>query len=623
MTLVDALSTALARHTSRRGFLTKTALVGSALSVAPVAYSLRPGTAYAAICNCSGSGCDCGAPCCDGYTAFCCELTGQNACPPGTLMAGWWKVDSSGFCSVDGVPQPRYYMDCNLTCPEGCGCGSGGICPNGCSGANCGCHLGCGSRKIDCVRFRYGNCNQNVACVGPIKCRVVTCTPPWLLDPTCTTTARVDEGTRFHHAPCLEADSGNPDGRLVSVSLSPGGIRVVGYARDPDVRVRISAGSVVLGEVEPDLQHFDVGQPATLDTHWFKAEYLVVAGAHGVCATVVDGLRTSVIGCQTIAVPNGDIIGSFDVVVGGPETIRVVGWAIDPDTTEPVDVHVWADGVFLGAGVADRPRLDTMIAYPAFGAAHGFDVEVAAPPGTRSVCVYAIDRAGLGPNPALGCRDVLVPTDGPLGGLDLVGPQPHAVRVTGWAVDPDTAEPLVVHVYVDNVVAGSGLADLDRPDIAAIWPAYGSRHGYDIVVPAEPGLSRRVCVYAIDRKGGHLNRLIACSTVIVPTGNPRGALDVVAVGPGVVRLAGWAVDPDEPGSAVTILVRIDGHDVIRAAADLDRADLRNLFTNAGTRHGYDISVPTTSGSRVVEALALSLGPRGDDLVLRSMQLVVP
>lgn len=35
-------------------------------------------------------------------------------------------------------------------------------------------------------------------------CRVVTCTEPWLIDPSCTTIPRTDENTRNHHRPCLE-----------------------------------------------------------------------------------------------------------------------------------------------------------------------------------------------------------------------------------------------------------------------------------------------------------------------------------------------------------------------------------------------------------------------------------
>ncbi len=141
--LVDAGSRFLASRTSRRGFLRNAALVGSALATAPMAYALRPVTAYSAICSCSGSSCDCSALCCDGYTEFCCTLYGSNSCPPGTLAAGWWKADVSGFCVEDGVDLPRYYIDCNVDNCGSCGCGSSGSCGSGCVGlCDCGCGAG-------------------------------------------------------------------------------------------------------------------------------------------------------------------------------------------------------------------------------------------------------------------------------------------------------------------------------------------------------------------------------------------------------------------------------------------------------------------------------------------------
>ena len=183
--LVDQATAILDRSTSRRGFLIKSTMAASALTVSPWRYLLRPVTAYAAICACSGSTCDCGQACCDGYTEFCCVVHGSNSCPPGSFTAGWWKADGTGFCSADRS-QPRYYIDCNR-CVE-CGCRCGGSCDN---------------RKTCCTHFRYGQCNQQVGCIGVIDCRVVTCTPPWQLDATCTTAAATDNFTGSHDAPCL------------------------------------------------------------------------------------------------------------------------------------------------------------------------------------------------------------------------------------------------------------------------------------------------------------------------------------------------------------------------------------------------------------------------------------
>jgi hypothetical protein len=188
------------RGTSRRSFLQRTAVVGSALATNPARYVLRPGTAYEAVCNCSGRSCGCGSLCCDGYTEFCCTITGHNRCPPGTIPAGWWKADGSAYCNG-----PRYYIDCNATCH----CGGGPFCADGCSDApwGCGCANGdCNNRKAGCVTFRYGQCNQQVGTVGRIACRVVSCDPAVLVLGNCAPTLAVDNRTANHNKPCLQND---------------------------------------------------------------------------------------------------------------------------------------------------------------------------------------------------------------------------------------------------------------------------------------------------------------------------------------------------------------------------------------------------------------------------------
>ncbi|MGI9606986.1 MAG: hypothetical protein ACR2P0_12680 [Acidimicrobiales bacterium] len=200
--LVERAGSAIATRSSRRGFLAKTAMVGSAVAAVPSAYILKPGSAYAAICTCNNQQCGCGDTCCDGYTEFCCTMTGENTCPTGTVPAGWWKVDGSSFCFINGARGPRYYLDCNAV-PSG-PCGSGGV-TRQTSLCDCTCADGnCGNRKACCTAFRYGQCNQSISCLGPIVCRVVTCTPPWRFDPTCTTATATDNNTRWHNRPCLE-----------------------------------------------------------------------------------------------------------------------------------------------------------------------------------------------------------------------------------------------------------------------------------------------------------------------------------------------------------------------------------------------------------------------------------
>ena len=193
---------AVANRLDRRSFIARSALVGSALVTAPADLVLRPTSAYAAVCSCQGRACDCGSLCCDGYTEFCCAIYGANTCPPGSITGGWWKADGSSYCGGSA----RYYMDCHKTC-GGCGCGGGGICSGACSNTPCGCGNGrCDHRKAGCTAFRYGNCSNHLACIGPIQCRVVSCTPPWLIEPSCSASAvRTDNNTRAHNRPCLQA----------------------------------------------------------------------------------------------------------------------------------------------------------------------------------------------------------------------------------------------------------------------------------------------------------------------------------------------------------------------------------------------------------------------------------
>ena len=214
MTVIEHIAGALERRTSRRGFLVRTAVVGSALAVGPVDYLLHPGTAYAFVCRCGDAGCRCGSACCDGYTEFCCTLTGSNTCPPGTFAGGWWRADGSAFCGGG----PRYYIDCHGECPTETGAG---FCAGG-DGLTCGCAFGsCGNRQVGCITFRYGQCHQEIPTAGRIACRVVTCTPAYLLDNACSNQALVDDLTAAHNRPCLQAPP--VVRRAYSSAAAPGG----------------------------------------------------------------------------------------------------------------------------------------------------------------------------------------------------------------------------------------------------------------------------------------------------------------------------------------------------------------------------------------------------------------
>ncbi|MEY2452988.1 MAG: hypothetical protein QOD92_2562 [Acidimicrobiaceae bacterium] len=207
--LVERVGAVLAAHTDRRGFIQRSAIAGSALAVNPATFIFKPISAYAAVCECRSQPCGCGTACCDGYTEFCCTLTGTNTCPPGTVAGGWWKADGSNFCGGAA----RYYLDCNVA--------------PGANPCSCGCALGdCNHRVQCCTHFRYGQCHQELPQLGAIMCRVVTCTPPWQFDATCTTTVATDQATAAHDAVCLHTAAG-PAGWYLRVTDSSGPAEIV------------------------------------------------------------------------------------------------------------------------------------------------------------------------------------------------------------------------------------------------------------------------------------------------------------------------------------------------------------------------------------------------------------
>lgn len=600
--LVDRLARGLEHRLDRRGFLARAAIGGTALAVAPRDFALRPMSAYAAICKCGDRGCGCGSTCCDGYTEFCCTIYGLNRCPPGALLGGWWKVDGSSFCGGEA----RYYMDCHATC-NGCGCDSGGVCNGGCAGVGCGCaHGDCGSRMAGCVHFRYGQCNQDVPCVGPIICRLVSCVPPWQIDPTCTTSVAVDEGTRFHDAPCLHGGRGAID----QIANTGRQVRLTGWILDPNqtqpLQLLVNVNSApytraVADRPRPDLVPFF---PAAGPNHGFDLTITLPPGQHRIellgtqTAAAADVVRLDA-GTVSVGVP----FGTVDAVSRVPGGVRVAGWVIDPDDGEGTPVHVYVNDRFTVNVAASLPRPDVAAAYPGFGTAHGFDVVVATPPGDVRICAYAYNVGQPGLNPVLGCRTVRVdPT--PTGALDAAVAEPGAIRVVGWTLDPDTTEPLDVHVYVDGALVRAATADRPRPDIATAFAGYGPDHGFEVQVPADPG-RHEVCVYAIN-KGAGVNARLGCATVTLAS-TPIGNVDVVARQPdGRVRVAGWAIDPDTT-DPITVHVYADGRVVTGLDADRPRPDLAARFGAWGTAHGFDAVLDLGTASSVC-VYAINRGP---------------
>ena len=191
-------------------------------------------------------------------------------------------------------------------------------------------------------------------------------------------------------------------------------------------------------------------------------------------------------------------LGGLEIARRQPHAIQVVGWTADPDTpNQPIQVHVYVDGVGAGVAMASRLRTDVGQHYPWLGNNHGFQISVPVSQARHRVCVYGISTGPFGGNRELGCA---VLSGNTVGSLDNATRRPGAMVLRGWAVDPDTTAPLPIHVYVDGVGAAFGTANGPRDDVGRAMPAYGNNHGFTIPVPVQG--DHQVCAYAISTRVG-------------------------------------------------------------------------------------------------------------------------
>lgn len=419
-------------------------------------------------------------------------------------------------------------------------------------------------------------------------------------------------------------DPNSPIGVVDVVTAVPGAFTVSGWVADPNSAESIGVHVYVSGVGYPfvaDLLRTDVA-----------ASYPTLGGRHGFTVTVpvtsegpndicVYGINVGAGGnwqlsCTRVAAMAGSPFGVFEAATPVDGGLTATGWAVDPDTAAPIDVHVYVDGVGtpLTAGAA---RNDLATAYPSYGANHGFSRVIGATPGRHQVCAYGIN-VGLGSNVELGCRTVDVPVTvdagrAPIGALDAVTVAGPVVSAFGWAIDPDTALPIRVRV-ASSGVESTVVADISRPDVGAAYPRYGAGHGFTSTLTL-PGGSHEVCAYALNAGAGGDTHL-GCRTVTIPMPDlgrpPIGIIDSVSIAGATATVSGWALDPDTTDSlSVHIYVGKAG---VAYNADKARPDLGAAYPLQGPMHGYTETLQIPPGHSDVCVYAINTGAGGNSLL---------
>lgn len=314
---------------------------------------------------------------------------------------------------------------------------------------------------------------------------------------------------------------GPPFGNFEAISTSGHQASLTGWAIDPDspesisMTVRVNgtqAGTFPVDAPRPDIA---AAFPGYGEAHGFqKAIVAVPGGVSDVCAyaTNIGVGEDRSLGCRTVSAPSGPPLGNFEAISTAGHTATLSGWVIDPDTAASVAVHVYVNGQWGGAFVADAARPDVSSAYPGYGEKHGFNaMTVNVPGGVSQVCAYGINL-GLGYNQSLGCRTVTTPSGPPLGNFEAVTVVDHHAVFTGWVIDPDGSASVAVHVYVNGQWGGAFVADGSRPDVAAAYPGYGDKHGFNAMEVIVPSGVSQVCVFGINFGQGY-NQSLGCKTI--------------------------------------------------------------------------------------------------------------
>lgn len=307
-------------------------------------------------------------------------------------------------------------------------------------------------------------------------------------------------------------NSGDPKGSFDTVRRSPGGVTVQGWAFDRDqsspleVRAYVDgsfASSFTTSVPRPDVVAGNSSAPANSG---FSGLVPVASGRHSVCLYGINqgGGNNSTIGCQAVVV-SGAAIGSLDRAIPVPGGIRATGWALDPDTASSIRVDSYT-GTTGSPVIASLTRGDIGASFPDYGNGHGYRTDLPRAPGNYQVCSFAIGTAG-DDNSNIGCRTVAVGTNSPLGSLDGVTRVSGGVQVSGWALDPDSASPTRIDVYV-NGVGGSIFTSTTRADVNASYPDWAGNHGFSSTIAAPAGAT--VCAYAIDAEGLAGNTSLGC-----------------------------------------------------------------------------------------------------------------
>jgi hypothetical protein len=326
------------------------------------------------------------------------------------------------------------------------------------------------------------------------------------------------------------AEARNPVGNVEVISAEGRVVRVSGWAMDPDtptasLEIHVYMNDGLAGVLTADGRRDDVGVafPGAGSAHGFSWESTADApGNHRMCVFAINrdaGTRNPLLGCGVAPVSASLFMpfGTLDESIVDGRTVTMRGWSVDADSMAvPLEMHLYADGVYRRAVTAGGARPDVAAVFPGAGPNHGYAGSFPLGPGAHTVCAYALNAGAGTIHPLLGCRAVTVTERAwePIGNLETARSVGGGrIEASGWVWDPDAGtSSSPVHVYVDGQYRGQWDAAGSRPDVAGVFPEAGAGHGFVASIAVGPG-PHTVCAFGINVGLGRMHPLLACQAV--------------------------------------------------------------------------------------------------------------
>jgi hypothetical protein len=316
-------------------------------------------------------------------------------------------------------------------------------------------------------------------------------------------------------------DTRTPFG-VIHLTESPTGnqITVSGWALDLDSgHDPIQVELYVDGNEEPEvgmianLPRDDVPfADAVGNDHGYQTTLTVGTGMNHVCAIgidLTDGARGS-IGCQSTPVPvHGGVF--FDSVTQNQDgSTHLIGWAYSGDSASTSwDLSV--NGEASGQIQTDVARPDVNLAVgeappnpsasPGARRLFGFDIEAATSRSSDEICLTdTMEVKGCTTVDVAAHRRLPPSAYWAVGRFDVISGGVGTLTFAGWIFsegnpdDQTTASAVPVDTLFTIVETNSGtrhdqdiVANLDRPDVAALFPYAGPNHGFATTISVPPG----------------------------------------------------------------------------------------------------------------------------------------